>query len=337
MKLKTSRLILRHNVKGDLQNLHTLLSDKDNMYFLDDISTTTIEQTSENLNLAMSNSDGQYFCIEDRVTGEYIGQIGYTYSDINPLGKVAHLGYFILPKFHSKGYTTEAAKEALSYAFTSDNCIRITTGCYSDNLPSRRVMEKVGFRLEGTMLNAQYHDGVMKDRLGYAMTKSEWEVLREIEYYNSLPCTFDGFIDVPTLSDGEIYLVCTKKTPAIPEKKYVPVYDFIICKEGERIGFLNLRVGYTAGLYFGGQIGYGVDERYRGHSYATKACQLVAPVAKAHNMTHLLITNERDNIPSKRACEKLSARFLRVARLPEWSELYQEGQRYLNIFEWKVE
>lgn len=65
--------------------------------------------------------------------------------------------------------------------------------------------------------------------------------------------------------------------------------------------------------------------------------RLLLPVAKAHGMTKLLITNNDTNIASRRVCEKLHARFLRVARLPEWEELYQRGQRFINIFEWSVE
>jgi len=35
-------------------------------------------------------------------------------------------------------------------------------------------------------------------------------------------------------------------------------------------------------------------------------------------------------------CEKLGARLVRVARLPEWHDLYKEGRRFSNIFEWEV-
>jgi len=50
----------------------------------------------------------------------------------------------------------------------------VTTACYAENAPSRRVMEKVGFRKEGERLRAQYHDGCMKDRLEYALNKDEF-------------------------------------------------------------------------------------------------------------------------------------------------------------------
>jgi hypothetical protein len=67
--------------------------------------------------------------------------------------------------------------------------------------------------------------------------------------------------------DGVIYLVCLEKKPGDPEKKLVPAYEFAVCRGGEKIGNINLRIGYTDGLYYGRQIGYGIDEKYRGNGY----------------------------------------------------------------------
>ena len=119
--------------------------------------------------------------------------------------------------------------------------------------------------------------------------EDEWEIEQEIAYYNSLPVIFDDFIDIPSLTDGEIELYCIAKKPAIPEKKWVPAYDFEIRRGGNRAGEINLRVGYTDGLYYGGQIGYCVEEECRGHGYAGKACRLLVPVISAHKMKKILI------------------------------------------------
>ncbi|MCL2703400.1 MAG: GNAT family N-acetyltransferase [Defluviitaleaceae bacterium] len=172
--MQTERLILRDYLESDLDGMHKLLSDKTNMYFLEDISTDTLEQSAENLRRVMANADGHYFCVRCKQTDEYIGSVGYTITDRTEAGKVVHMGYFILPEFHGRGFTTEAVKRVLEFAFDKDDCIWIITGCYKDNEASRRVMEKAGFIKVRGLVKAQLHDGVMKDRLKYEMTKEDF-------------------------------------------------------------------------------------------------------------------------------------------------------------------
>ena len=169
--LETDRLILRGYKESDLNDLHRLLSDKKAMYFLDDIGTNSIEESAKNLKDAISNTNGRRFCIRDKTSGQYIGAMGYHITAATPLGKIVHMGYFLLPEHHGHGYATEAAKKVIEFALLQDGCIRITTACYKDNEPSRNVIEKVGFRREGERIKAQYHDGVMKDRLEYGLNK----------------------------------------------------------------------------------------------------------------------------------------------------------------------
>jgi len=159
---------------------------------------------------------------------------------------------------------------------------------------------------------------------------------QEIARYNAMPVIFDGFIEFPELTDGVISLACSAQQLAVPEKNWVPAYVFDIHKNGEKIGGISLRIGYNEILYYGGNIGYGIDEAHRGNGYALRACRLLTSVARAHGMTTLLITNEHSNTASMRVCEKLGARLLRTAPTPEWHDLYQKGQRFGNIYEWSM-
>ena len=175
------------------------------------------------------------------------------------------------------------------------------------------------------------------DRSVPGVRTEEDEVRQEIDGYNAMPHIFEGFIDVPDLTDGEIELCCIGKKPAVPEKKLVPAYAFEIRRNGSRVGRVNLRIGYTEGLYYSGHIGYMVDEQHRGHGYAEKACRLLEPVIRAHGMKKVLITCSPDNIASRRTCEKLGAKLLRTARVPKWHDIYRNGHHFMNIYEWSME
>jgi len=164
VKYETERLLIRDYKDSDLHDLHTLLSDKATMYFLNDIATDTIEETNKNLQHAIANADGHYFCICGKHTGEFIGSVGYTTTGTTPFGKIGHLGFFILPKFHGKGYTPEAANRILEFAFLEDGYSQITTGCHKNNIPSQKVISKLGFREEEESI----------DRFEYSLNKNEY-------------------------------------------------------------------------------------------------------------------------------------------------------------------
>jgi ribosomal-protein-alanine N-acetyltransferase len=174
IKLETKRLVLRPYENSDLPVYHRILSDHENMYYLNDIVTETIAEAEQSLAEAISlmeSGEARRFAVT--LGGEIIGAVGYDITETTPLGRIGHMGWFILPEHQNKGYITEAAKRVLAYAFEDDNCIRITTGCYKENIPTQKVIAKVGFRQEAHRIKAQYHDGKMKDRLEYAINKDD--------------------------------------------------------------------------------------------------------------------------------------------------------------------
>ena len=139
------------------------------------------------------------------------------------------------------------------------------------------------------------------------------------------------------LCDQEIFLKLTRATEAQPEKRWLPACYFDICLlNGERIGQCDLRIGHNDKTYVGGNIGYGIDELYRGHRYAAKACRLLFKLAKAHGMNDLIITCEQGNIASARTCELAGGEYLETADIPEDNEMYQEGKRKVRVYRFEL-
>jgi len=337
--IETDRLILRKFKEDDFEAVHSYASNAENTAYT--LFGPNSEEDTRNfieLVIMVTSEDpipDYAFAVVLKETGTLIGS-----CDLHIKGDDSEVGWILHKDYWGKGYATEVGRAMLKLGFEEHNLRRIVARCDDENVGSVRVMEKIGMRREGLFLECRAtRAGSAKpyrDELCYAILKDEWGAQKEIAYYNALPCEFDGFINVPVLYDSEIYLVCIEKYPANPEKKHVPAYKFAVCKDGEKIGDAGLRIGYTDGLYYCGQVGYSIDEAHRGNNYAARACKLLVPIAKAHGMEKLLITNNYTNTASKRVCEKLGARLVRLVRLPEWSELYKEGQRYVNIYEWSI-
>ena len=337
-EIKTERLLLRRFKETDADMMFNNWANDD------EVTRYMRWQSYKSANEAVSTlkswvdsyeSESYYhwgLCLDK---GEMIGSLG-VYID-SEHDQRAGLGYCIGRKWWGQGFTSEALKAVIDYIFTNTDVERIEAFHAVENPASGKVMLNAGMEFEGFARHKFKSRVGFEDSNNYSIVREMWEVQKEIVYYNALPAVFEDFIEVPELSDGVISIKCMVKIPANPEEKFVPSYLFDIRKDNEIIGNVNLRIGYSNRLYYGGQIAYCVNEDFRGNGYAARACRLLLPVAKAHGMEKLLITNNHTNTASMRVCEKLGARLIRTVWLPEWHDLYKEGQRYQNIYEWNIE
>ena len=147
------------------------------------------------------------------------------------------------------------------------------------------------------------------------------------------------FKDFDYLTDGEIDLKIIEKIPSNEEKAYVPAYKYRITlhDSDDSIGTIDFRVGYNENLYYVGNIGYAIKEANRGNKYASKACKIIKIVAITHGMNRIIITCNPENFPSRRTCEKAGLKLKEIVELPSYTQLYQEGERQVCIYEWSLE
>ena len=72
-------------------------------------------------------------------------------------GTQAEVGWVLDPAVHGQGLGTEFAAALVRIAFDGLGVRRIEAGCFAENLASRRVMEKIGLRLEGIFREESLH------------------------------------------------------------------------------------------------------------------------------------------------------------------------------------
>lgn len=176
--LETPRLVVRDHLESDLAGLTALLASPEEMRYLPELFARDADAAKRNLAAAIAEQDNParskfFFAIEEKASGRYVGEVGFTVEQTTRSGSLADLGYFMLREFHGKGYMTEAGKRVVEFAFAEAGVHKIKTGCLKENKASERVMRKLGFLKEGELRAHQYHEGVWKDRVVYGLLKTD--------------------------------------------------------------------------------------------------------------------------------------------------------------------
>lgn len=177
--IETNRLILRPYVLDDLDDYFTLLSNKENLYYLQDIVTETMGDARASLidAIQLAQEDkAQRFAITLKQNPNLIGGIGYDYIYDDEDKCTNYMGWFLMPEYHNQGIITESARAVLDFAREQDGITTMFTGCFAKNIPTQKVMEKLGFMLVDDTYY-KMHDGEMKQRLKMVLplTKSKKE------------------------------------------------------------------------------------------------------------------------------------------------------------------
>ena len=79
------------------------------------------------------------------------------------------IGYELGPRLWGQGYVTEAARAMVDFGFRDLRLHRLSSWCIADNAASARVLEKVGFTLEGRLRPNERFKGPRWDTLLYGL------------------------------------------------------------------------------------------------------------------------------------------------------------------------
>jgi len=113
------------------------------------------------------------FIIEKK-DGSKIGFVAHFYV-LHVAGKLLEIGYSLVPSERGKGYCTEAVKIMVDYLFLSRDTMRIQACTDKRNLASQKVLDKAGFKKEGTMRKYFFIRGELRDAFLYSILREEWK------------------------------------------------------------------------------------------------------------------------------------------------------------------
>jgi ribosomal-protein-alanine N-acetyltransferase len=168
MELQTPRLILRSFCEEDVDAMAQLFANPDFMRFSLGVFTER-RKTGDFIEKVMGwdrASMPSQFAVVQRGEHAVIGYCGFHHHPEVP-GEV-EIGYRLHPDYWNRGLITEAARAVRDHAFADLKLPRVISLVHPENLPSGRVAEKNGMKVEKEITFRGF------PTLVYAISRQEW-------------------------------------------------------------------------------------------------------------------------------------------------------------------
>jgi ribosomal-protein-alanine N-acetyltransferase len=174
--LHTERLRLRPFGDADADALYALHSNAYVLRYWDSPPWTERARADRfiaNCRQLAEEGSGARPAIERASDGAFLGWCGLT--QWNPDYRSASLGYCLGEAAWGQGFATEAAGAVLQWAYDTLDLNRVQAEADTRNAASARVLEKLGFVLEGTLREDCIVNGDVSDSWVYGLLRREWQ------------------------------------------------------------------------------------------------------------------------------------------------------------------
>ena len=166
--LETERVILRSFHREDVDAMAQLFANPDFMRFSSGVFTER-QKTIDFIEKVMGwdgTSMPSQFAVVPRGEHAVIGYCGFHHHPEVP-GEV-EIGYRLHPDYWNRGLISEAARAVRDHGFADFKLPRVISLIHPENIPSRRVAEKNGMKVEKQITFRG------SPTLVYAITREHW-------------------------------------------------------------------------------------------------------------------------------------------------------------------
>jgi RimJ/RimL family protein N-acetyltransferase len=170
--LKGKSMKLRPVLDSDLDQLYAFHIDIDNRgdFFPRGVLAQPVFRKKFQETGFWSKDEGMLVIVSQN--DEILGHIEF-FKTVNYLDEYELSYQVYTPEHRGKGVATEAVNLLVRYLFEGKQVNRIRLVIHPENLASRRLAEKCGFRHEGTARGAWYHNGTHRDVEIYAILHAD--------------------------------------------------------------------------------------------------------------------------------------------------------------------
>ncbi|WP_123040543.1 GNAT family N-acetyltransferase [Cohnella candidum] len=174
---KTDRLYIRPYRTDDFDKSFSLMQDKDLYRFLHfDVMNYVEYQGLFNWLIQSYESKGMdfkySFAIILNETNQLIGWVGV--GNLDFLQDEKEIYYLVGQDHWGKGFAYEAAQEVVNYSFNTLGLSRVVAKVAPENLASKRIIEKLGFKFEYELNNLPEEHAECNGELLYSLDKQDF-------------------------------------------------------------------------------------------------------------------------------------------------------------------
>ena len=121
---------------------------------------------------AVKNGNAVPLFVFHKEAGQLVGAITLDNIRRGP-SQVGTIGYWVGQQYARQGFMSEAIIAMVAYAFGALDLSRVESACLPDNLASRGVLEKAGFKYEGVAQSYIQINGRWRNHVLYAALRGD--------------------------------------------------------------------------------------------------------------------------------------------------------------------
>lgn len=175
-RIESERLILRRFEDRDLASFVAYRSDPEVARYQswDSCDEQEARAFIREMASARPGAPGEWFqvAVESKETGGLIGDCALQVDEQERYR--AEIGFTLAREQQGKGFASEAVVRLLDYAFDELGLHRVVAIADCRNAPSWALLERIGMRREGHLLENVWFKGEWADEYLYAVLKDEW-------------------------------------------------------------------------------------------------------------------------------------------------------------------
>ena len=147
--LESKRFYFKEIKEENFNDIYKIFSDDDVMRFSGINVVEPFRQVKNYLkrvSVMYREKQGIRWSIYDKLNNDFVGDIGL--FNIDKKEKAIEIGYLIAKNHWNKGIGEECSREIIKFAFNNLAIEKITAVIDAENIPSIKLIEKIGFKME---------------------------------------------------------------------------------------------------------------------------------------------------------------------------------------------